>query len=512
MANITFTLSPKPQSDGKHEINIRVYQGKINKRAGSGIFINPDYFEYEVDLNKNTSKGIRFNKPRIIATEVLKKDNKVEVKSGEIIVRDRVQTSVTEYHRDQRLNLDKLRALIEQEFQSTSKDDIKNDGEWLRTIVDKFHHPETYVPTLIEEAPKVAPDTIRKSFTYFLNGIESRIPTRRSTKKTGETFSNGTVLQHKGTEKIILQCLDHYQIGDIPIKFLGRDFYDKFVKYAYEKKYSLNTVGKHIKNLKAVINYLPQDIRSGCEFVEPGKCPKLAEDVDNIALTEEDLNRIAALKLNSDSKRRVRDFFLLMCWTGTRYSDLSKLNKKNIIDLGNGKAFSYKQKKTKAKVTIPIIPEIEKIMEPYGYELGKTLTNQVFNRELHEILKEGEFNEPVTITRTTGGQEVSETYEKWMVVSAHTGRRSYATNMYKRKFPTLMIMRITGHTTEKSFLKYIKITEEENAELMLDAVREWSVKQQIEKEKEIKNSKMGINPTKRNKKEKTPKPKSKPLF
>ena len=59
-------------------------------------------------------------------------------------------------------------------------------------------------------------------------------------------------------------------------------------------------------------------------------------------------------------------------------------------------------------------------------------------------------------------------YKKWECVVAHTGRRSFATNMYKRNFPTLMIMRITGHKTEKAFLSYIKVTEEENAERMLE--------------------------------------------
>ena len=48
----------------------------------------------------------------------------------------------------------------------------------------------------------------------------------------------------------------------------------------------------------------------------------------------------------------------------------------------------------------------------------------------------------------------------------HTARRSFATNMYKRGFPTVAIMQITGHTTEHNFLKYIKVTKEENAEML----------------------------------------------
>ena len=57
-------------------------------------------------------------------------------------------------------------------------------------------------------------------------------------------------------------------------------------------------------------------------------------------------------------------------------------------------------------------------------------------------------------------------YPKYELVTSHTARRSAATNMYKAGIPTISIMRITGHTTEASFLRYIRISQEENAELM----------------------------------------------
>ena len=42
-------------------------------------------------------------------------------------------------------------------------------------------------------------------------------------------------------------------------------------------------------------------------------------------------------------------------------------------------------------------------------------------------------------------------------------RRSFATNLYG-KVPTVVIMAITGHTTEKSFLTYIKKPQRDFAE------------------------------------------------
>lgn len=69
-------------------------------------------------------------------------------------------------------------------------------------------------------------------------------------------------------------------------------------------------------------------------------------------------------------------------------------------------------------------------------------------------------------TRTIGGQLTTETFEKWQLVSSHTGRRSFCTNVYKQGLPTFMIMSVSGHKTEKAFLKYIKIKQDEHAALM----------------------------------------------
>ena len=68
---------------------------------------------------------------------------------------------------------------------------------------------------------------------------------------------------------------------------------------------------------------------------------------------------------------------------------------------------------------------------------------------------------------TKGGKRCTSIYEKWQLVSAHTARRSFATNLYKSGFPSISIMAITGHKTESSFLRYIKVSKEEHAKLLM---------------------------------------------
>ena len=49
------------------------------------------------------------------------------------------------------------------------------------------------------------------------------------------------------------------------------------------------------------------------------------------------------------------------------------------------------------------------------------------------------------------------------MVSTHTARRSFCTNAYLSGMDSLDIMAISGHTSEKNFLKYIKVTPEQRA-------------------------------------------------
>ena len=75
-------------------------------------------------------------------------------------------------------------------------------------------------------------------------------------------------------------------------------------------------------------------------------------------------------------------------------------------------------------------------------------------------------------------------YPKWELVSTHICRRSFATNHYG-KLPTPVLMAITGHTTERMFLKYIGKTAMDNAQVLHDF---WNVQEQ----KKTKTAKMDI--------------------
>ena len=167
----------------------------------------------------------------------------------------------------------------------------------------------------------------------------------------------------------------------------------------------------------------------------------------------------------SDNKRleTVRDLFLIGCYTGLRYSNYSTLKPEQIKD----GYIRIIQAKTGDPVVVPIHSIVEKIISKYNGKLPSSLTNQKTNECLKDLGKKvHSLNEMVSITFTKGGQKVIENCMKWELLTSHTARRSFATNQYLAGVPTLTIMSVTGHQTEKSFMRYIKLTSSEHANLL----------------------------------------------
>lgn len=330
---------------------------------------------------------------------------------------------------------------------------------WLAAIVEDVLHP-----TKQENEQQSGPKSLIQAVKDFIAAAP-------------------TTIRHKG-KPICAARLNHYKqvlknlqgmgADGVTIERADKSFYDSFVRYMYAQGYKQNTIATRVKCIKSVINSLPMAERVGCEFVEPKKCAAVMEDIDNIALNEKELQALAALDLADNAHLdRVRDQFLLLAWTGCRYSDLGKLSRKYIVNEDGDSYFSLEQQKTGAKVVIPILPPIVPILEKYDYQPPRPISNQRFNDYIKEVAQLADLDDEVVTTHTqqdkgefTPGR-VETRRPKWQAVTAHTARRSFATNMYKRGFPTLAIMAITGHKTEKSFLTYIKVTEAENATMVL---------------------------------------------
>ncbi|MET7001072.1 site-specific integrase [Chitinophaga defluvii] len=242
-------------------------------------------------------------------------------------------------------------------------------------------------------------------------------------------------------------------------------FHGDYIGYLTTKiKLSINTIGDHIKRIITILGEAKSRGINVCTDFESAYFFKPKEESDSIYLNEQELKLIEQLDLSQNPRLdRTRDLFLIGCFTGLRFSDYSILSPEHIKD----GFIEIRQTKTGSKVVIPVHPVVERIRKKYNYALPKVISNQKMNEYLKEIGKlVSAFTTLITITYTKGGNKIIQTYPKWSLISTHTARRSFATNEYLASTPVITIMAITGHKTDKSFLRYIKLTPDEHAKLL----------------------------------------------
>lgn len=237
---------------------------------------------------------------------------------------------------------------------------------------------------------------------------------------------------------------------------INEDFIDDFIIYLEEKNLKVNTIKGIIEKIKsmvrkaAVYGYL---IDSSYEEVSVKE-----EDSFSVYLSMNDITRIYYFKGLSKKKERIRDLFIIGCLTALRYSDYSTLTKDNFQ---NGYIVKL-TKKTKKEVRIPIHDYIKEIYNKYNGEIPGGLCIQHFNKYIKQIMKQIGINDTIIYNYTKGGELITKQVEKWQLISSHTARRSAATNLYLTgRMKTYEIMALTGHTTEKNFFKYIKVTKDD---------------------------------------------------
>ena len=159
-----------------------------------------------------------------------------------------------------------------------------------------------------------------------------------------------------------------------------------------------------------------------------------------------------------------RDVFLIGCYTAQRFSDFSRIKKENIQLLDNSvKVIRLVQDKTNETVIIPIKPELDYLLNKYNGDVPK-IWEQKLNLHIKTVGEKAGINSLIPIEKMRGGRIVKSVIPKHDLIKTHTARRSGCTNMYLAGIPSIDIMKISGHKTEKEFLKYINVTKEETAQ------------------------------------------------
>ncbi len=341
---------------------------------------------------------------------------------------------------------------------------LKTDAEdvFRKYLNDNENRPPT--PQELKEAlnNRIKKEPQKKDlFSFIKQFIEEA--ELRTNDNTGKTIARSTIQVYKRTLEL-LQEYGAMKRKRIDFDTIDLDFYYDFTGYlTRDKGFETNTVGKTIKTLKTFLNEATErELNTNLKF-KSKRFKVLREETDSIYLTEQELEDLHSLDLSKNRKlERARDLFLVGCWTGLRFSDLVNIKPENIV----GDYIEITTIKTGRAVVIPLHNTVKEIMSRYDTpnHLPPGLSNVNLNKYIKDVGEMVEsLNVEVPYTNKNGSLSATTTKKKYELITTHTARRSFATNLYNKGLNTITIRAITGHKDDKAFLRYIKVTPKDQA-------------------------------------------------
>lgn len=329
--------------------------------------------------------------------------------------------------------LNKIKKHILKDF-SNKPDQTSISKKWLEREINQYYF------NIANGVPKT-----------LVKYIEFYIETKKNNLKNS-TQKKYNVLKHK------IERYEEDRNQKVLIKNVGERFKDDFEKYQKENKYAQNTIHRDVGLIKT---YCKHARKYGLETHPQLDFLKVKlEEVDVIYLNDSELDSIRKMKNLSPDMQITKDWLLLSCNVGQRVSDFMKFDySKTWWEDGLG-YMDFIQKKTDKRMTIPLFQEVVNILKRNNNNFPKKMQHTKYNKKLKELCKIAGINQKIPgkmlqkVEGVDGYRRVKGEYEKYNLISSHTGRRSFATNFYG-KIETSYIIAMTGHTTEKMFRNYL---------------------------------------------------------
>ena len=237
-----------------------------------------------------------------------------------------------------------------------------------------------------------------------------------------------------------ITVLQEFRPG-IDFKDITYTFLRDFEVHLKEKGNSVNTIAKHLRQLRTLVNeainqgYIPSD-------AYPFRKYKIKQEKGRKEfLTPDELKRLE--NLDVDKKlRHVLDAFLFCCYTGLRYSDFCQLTPENIIRV-NGKRWLYfKSVKTDVEIRLPLHLLFEgkalAVLERYDIvtDFAKIGPNSEANKYLAQLAALARIRKHITY---------------------HVARHTCATLLVHQGVPITTVQKLLGHTSVRTTEVYSEV-------------------------------------------------------
>lgn len=342
-----------------------------------------------------------------------------------------------------KLEIEDLINLYEVQKRPYSSSEILDDYRASNSSLARKEESSTFVFDYIDKyIEEFSPSRVQGSMSVY-KALKSHLKAYQESKKTKIRFSN-----------------------------MDYDFFQSFQNFLFEhitdKGRTLNniTIAKQLSTLKTFLGYAK---RSGIQVNSGFKDFVIKrQKLEVIALSEREFFKVYHFDLSNNPRLdRVRDVFCFSCMVGYRYSDLEQLRRYHIKD----DVILLTTKKTKKPIETPINKIAKSILNKYANDEKPipVISNQKYNQYLTELFKLIELNDEIEIVRFRGSERIVKVFPKWSLITAHSGRKSFASMLLEKGVQPQIIMELGGWTDFKSFQRYIKVNKKTMRNAVLNA-------------------------------------------
>ncbi len=258
---------------------------------------------------------------------------------------------------------------------------------------------------------------------------------------------------------------------------ITEDFHDQwmhFLRYEYKVEFkdkkltrvglSENSIAKTTISFKVMMEHSAKKDKLHTNL-DYESFPATYHDADNIALTEEEINKIVNLDLSAKKDRYLipeQERFTVAYNFLLRFNDSIRINKKNVFTEAGSHYLKMTTGKTKVPVIIPIMPRVYDILSKNKFVM-RSISNQKTNDRIKIIGKMAYVDDDYTVSEVKHGKIKETVYKRYELITTHTTRRSAATNLYHAGVDLKAIQLMGGWKTLQQLEKYLKIDKMENA-------------------------------------------------
>ena len=237
-----------------------------------------------------------------------------------------------------------------------------------------------------------------------------------------------------------ITVLQEFRSG-LDFKDITYTFLKEFEAYLREKGNSVNTIAKHLRQLRTLVN---EAINQGYIHADayPFRKFKIKQEKGRHEfLTPDELRKLENLQVSDRRLRHVLDAFLFCCYVGLRFSDFCQLSPANFIRVNGKRWLHFKSIKTGVEIRLPLHLLFDgralAILDKYDIsDFANLGSNSETNKALVELAALARIKKHITY---------------------HTARHTCATLLIHQGVPITTVQKLLGHTSVKTTEIYSEI-------------------------------------------------------